>query len=162
MAKTVQSKISIGLNDKQRQAVVAVLKKLLADEIVLYMKTRSFHWNTVGIHFAQMHALFEEQYEALDEIFDDIAERIRALGEFAPGTMADFLQHTRLSEKNNGLKNAQEQLAVLLSDHESVICNLRDDIEIVGKQTDVGTEDFLTGLLEQHEKTAWMLRAHLG
>ena len=82
--------INIGLSDKSRTAITAILDVLLPDEVLLYIKTRNFHWNVVSPSFSEMHKFFEEQYEALDEIFDDVAERIRALGGRAPGSMADL------------------------------------------------------------------------
>ena len=152
--------VNIGLSDKSRAAITAILDVLLADEVLLYIKTRNFHWNVVSPSFSEMHKFFEEQYEALDEIFDDVAERIRALGGRAPGSMAEFIKLTRLSETSGKVARAPEMVRALLDDHEKVIRHIRTDIERVAAADDVGTEDFLTGLLETHEKMAWMLRSY--
>jgi starvation-inducible DNA-binding protein len=109
----------------------------------------------------ELHEFFEEQYEALDEILDSVAERLRSIGSRAPGSMTEFLRDTRLSETNGHVAHAAEIIAVLLADHESVIRSIRGDLDAVGASGDAGSEDFLVGLLEQHEKMAWMLRSHL-
>jgi starvation-inducible DNA-binding protein len=155
-------KTNIGLSDKQRAAVVKILNTLLADEYVLYTKTRRFHWNVTGTHFSELHKFFEAQYEALDEIVDQVAERARALGGLAAGSLAEFSQLTRLKENAGKNPNDQGMLAALLDDHEAIIRHLRKDLEEVSeKHGDMGTNDFLTGLMEEHEKTAWMLRSYL-
>lgn len=155
-------KPNLGLSAKALDSVVGALAVLLADEHVLYVKTRNFHWNVTGPHFGPLHALFEKHYDELAETIDEIAERIRALGGTAPGSMAAFLKLARLSEATGRPPKDSEMIAVLLADHEAVIRELRGTIELAGKHGDEGTADFLTGLMEAHEKTAWMLRAHLG
>ena len=155
-------KLNIGLLEKERTGVVQILGVLLADEYVLYTKTRNYHWNVVGPQFNDLHKFFEAQYNELNEIVDEVAERARALGGRALGTLAEFSQHTRLGEHPGKYPAAQRMLANLLADHEAIIRTLRTDIETVGeKHRDAGTADFLTGLMEQHEKMAWMLRAFL-
>jgi len=153
--------VNIGLAEKTRKIVIDILGTLLADEVVLYIKTRNFHWNVVAPNFSEMHQFFEGQYEALDEVFDDVAERIRSLGGRAPGSMGEFLKLTRLSEKTGQIAHAPDMVQVLLDDHEQVIRSLRADIEKIAPLGDAGTEDFLTALLEEHEKMAWMLRSYL-
>ena len=150
----------IGLSDKSRKTMVDVLNRLLADEFVLYVKTRNFHWNVVGPNFSELHKFFEAQYEALDDTVDEVAERARALDGMAAGSMTDYLKLARLTEASSH-HSAPEMLRVLLADHEQVLRQLRDDIETAGDAGDKGTEDFLTGLMEQHEKTAWMLRSYV-
>ncbi|GBD25125.1 DNA protection during starvation protein 2 [bacterium HR30] len=153
-------KVNIGLTDNQREGVCAILRKLLADEFVLYTKARNYHWNVVGPQFHDLHKLFEDQYEALDDIVDDVAERIRALGGVSPGTLEEFRQATRLREEPGKVPSAREMVRNLAEDHEAIVRQLRQDIAVVQDQHhDVGTADFLTGLMEQHEKHAWMLRA---
>ncbi|MCS6804448.1 MAG: DNA starvation/stationary phase protection protein [Acidobacteriota bacterium] len=155
-------KPNIGLNNKNRDAVVEILNRLLADEYVLYTKTRNYHWNVVGPQFNDLHKFFEAQYDELNEIVDEVAERARSLGGPSLGTLKEFLQHTRLKEHPGEYPNAQKMLQNLLADHEAVIRYLREDLVTVGeKYGDAGTNDFLTGLMEQHEKMAWMLRAFL-
>ena len=151
----------IGLSERSRAAVGGILEALLADEVLLYLKTRNFHWNVVGADFSEMHKFFEAQYEALDEVFDDVAERIRSLGGRAPGSMAEFLKRARLKENAGTVAHALEMVAALLADHESLIRQLRADIGSVEHLGDAGTEDFLTGLLAEHEKMAWMLRSYV-
>jgi starvation-inducible DNA-binding protein len=155
-------KPEIGIEDTDRQGVVDILNRVLADEYVLYTKSRNYHWNVVGIHFQPLHTLFQSQYEELDEIIDDVAERARSLGGRAAGSMAEFLQLTRLQEAPPKIVPAEVMLSDLTEDHERIIRGLRVSLEMSHeKYNDAGTSDFLTGLMERHEKMAWMLRAHL-
>ena len=142
--------------------MVELLTRLLADEYVLYTKTRNYHWNVLGLQFNDLHKFFESHYEELNDIVDDVAERGRTLGGKAIGTLEEFLKHTRLEEEPASYPDAPGMLANLLADHESVIRQLRNDLEACADQyKDMGTSDFLTGLMEKHEKMAWMLRAFL-
>jgi starvation-inducible DNA-binding protein len=153
---------NIGLSEKQRAGVVTILNTLLADEYLLYTKTRNYHWNVVGQQFNDLHKFFEAQYNELNEIVDAVAERARSLGDNALGTMTEFLKCTRLKEQPGDYPNARDMIANLLADHEALIGHLRVDLETCAeKYHDIGTNDFLTGLMEQHEKKAWMLRAFL-
>jgi len=143
-------------------AVEPLVQRLLADEYVLYTRTRNYHWNVIGPRFHDLHKLFEEQYRELDEVVDQLAERSRALGAPAVATLTEFLQLTRLKEEPNHYPDDRRMVANLLADHETLIRQLRTDLETAGDRFhDIGTNDFLTGLLERHEKTAWMLRALL-
>ena len=108
-----------------------------------------------------MHIFFESQYNEVEEIIDEVAERIRQLGQVAPGSLKDFIQLTRLSEKKLRKNDSQSFIKALLEDQESVISYIREVVEKMDDSKDFGTEDFLVGLLEKHEKMAWMLRAHL-
>lgn len=151
---------NIDIPDKDRQAVVDILNRLLSDEYVLYTKTRNYHWNVTGPQFNDLHKFFEAQYEELNEFVDEVAERARQLGGRAFGTLAEFAKTARLTEQPGTAPAAKEMLANLLADHEAVIRTLRSDIgPVLDRHKDVGTSDFLTGLLEKHEKMAWMLRA---
>jgi starvation-inducible DNA-binding protein len=152
---------NIAIADKSQQHVVNTLNALLADEYVLYTKTRNYHWNVVGPQFNDLHKFFEGQYEALDQIVDDVAERARTLGGRALGTLAEFGQEARLKEHPGERPDARMMLADLLADHETVVRQLRDDLATAAGLGDAGTSDFLTGLMEKHEKMAWMLRAFL-
>lgn len=152
---------NIGIGEKQRNTVGGILNVLLADEFVLYVKTRRFHWNVVGSDFGELHKFFESQYEALDEIVDEVAERARALDVVSAGSLQEFLKSTRLKEQAGKNPDARGMLAALLADHETVIRAVRKDLETAARLGDAGTNDFLTGLLEQHEKMAWMLRVYL-
>ena len=152
----------IGINAENRQAVANELIKLLADEFILYTKTRNAHWNVEGPDFHAMHLFFESQYEQLDDIMDGVAERVRQLGHFAPATVKSFLELTHLTEKVADKNNSLTFIKELLEDHESIIEFIRGNIEpFASKYHDYGSSDYITGLLEEHEKMAWMLRAHL-
>jgi len=153
---------NIGISPQNRNGVMEILTKLVSDEYVLYTKTRNYHWNVTGPQFNDLHKFFESQYEEIDTIIDDVAERIRELGGMSIATLVEFTKNTRLKEEPNTYPDAKTMLSNLLNDHESVIRNLRTDLETcTSKYQDAGTTDFLTGLLEQHEKMAWMLRAFL-
>lgn len=148
--------------ERNAQAVATLLNTLLADEYVLYTKTRNAHWNVQGSDFFGLHQFFEKQYDELAETIDDVAERVRSVGHFALGTMKEFLQVTRLSEQNPGFSKQEQIIQALLNDHESIINELlRDVIVFQEEYNDPGTADFCTQILEQHEKMAWMLRSHL-
>ena len=153
---------NIGITPKNLQAVAAELSKLLADEFVLYTKTRNAHWNVTGPDFHSMHLFFESQYEQLDEVMDSVAERIRQLGHFAPATLQNFLSLTHLTEKLGEKNTSLGFIKELVMDHEAIIVFIRENInKFAGEYGDAGSSDFITGLIEEHEKMAWMLRAHL-
>lgn len=153
---------NIGISNQNLPLITNLLNQLLADEFVLYTKTRNFHWNVTGSHFHELHKMFEAQYEELDDIIDEVAERARSLGGIAAGSLAEFIKLTRLKEQSGSLLKDHAMINALLEDHESVIKTLRADLETCQNQwSDAGTADFLTGLMEQHEKIAWMLRASL-
>jgi starvation-inducible DNA-binding protein len=155
-------KPEIGLLDKNRDAVVKILNTTLSDEMVLLVKTRNYHWNITGPQFNDLHKFLDAQYGELNEIVDDVAERARTLGGMAFGTMGEFQKQSRLKEHPGQHPSPKSMLSNLLSDHESIIRTLRADQAICqSNHGDVGTSDFLTGLMEQHEKMAWMLRSYL-
>ena len=153
---------NIGIADDRRDGVLRILTALLADEYVLYTKTRNYHWNVVGPQFNDLHKFFETQYDALNEVVDEVAERSRTLGGPAIGTLAEMLDHARLKEHAKQYPDAKQMLANLLADHEAIVRTLRGDVAAtMDKFDDAGTSDFLTGLMEKHEKMAWMLRSFL-
>jgi starvation-inducible DNA-binding protein len=155
-------KASIGIAPANLQAVAGELSKLLADEYVLYTKTRNAHWNVEGADFHSMHIFFEQQYEQLDEILDSVAERIRQLGHYAPATLQSFLKLTHLTEESRERNDSLGFIKELVVDHENIIIFLRENInKFANEYADLGTSDFITGLMEDHEKMAWFLRAHL-
>lgn len=155
-----QHKINIGLSDDQRQQVIDILTKTLADQYIVYLKTQKYHWNVVGPEFYHFHLLLEKQYDELNEGIDEIAERIRQIGGKAIGTMAEFTKTTRLSEDPGEYPAARDMLHNLLHDHEAIIRQLREDIDrLSDKIGDQTTADFLTAQAEVHEKQAWMLNA---
>lgn len=154
-------KPNIEISDKNRQAVADILNTLLSDEYVLYTQTRNAHWNITGSNFSELHKFFESQYEILDNIIDDVAERVRSIGHYSLGSLKDFLDMTRIDE-NKELSKEKDALQSLLAGHETIIQALRKEIPLVtDKFQDLGTGDFITGIMEQHEKMAWMLRAYL-
>jgi len=152
----------IGINTENRKAVAVELSKLLADEFVLYTKTRNAHWNVEGPDFHSMHLFFESQYNQLDDVMDSVAERIRTIGHYAPATLKSFLDLTHLTERTANKNDSMTFIKELLEDHESIIEFIRGNIEpFASKYHDYGTSDYITGLMEDHEKLAWMLRSHL-
>jgi starvation-inducible DNA-binding protein len=155
-------KTEIGIKPANAAEVAQSLNRVLADEHVLYIKTRKAHWNVEGPDFLAIHRFFEEQYKQLEGVIDDVAERIRTIGHYAEATLAAFLQETHLSEDSREKNDSEGFIKSLLEDHESIIIHLRENIERYDEEwKDAGTTDFITGLLETHEKMAWMLRAHL-
>ncbi len=155
-------KANIGINEKNSLAVATILNKLLADEHVLYVKLRNYHWNIEGSNFMEMHKFYETQYGAIGEEIDEVAERIRKIGHYAEGRMKDFLKLTNLNE-GNYTNDQRKQLQSLLYDHETIIREIRKNIPVVeDKYKDIGSSDFLTGLMKEHEKWAWMIRSYLG
>ncbi|MDX2136455.1 MAG: DNA starvation/stationary phase protection protein [Chloroflexota bacterium] len=156
-----RNKPNIGLPDNARSDVCAILNGRLADVFVLYTKTRNYHWNVTGPRFQPLHEFFEEQYELLDETMDEMAERVRQLGGKAAGSLDQFLRLTQLREDTNGVPTEDQMLTNLLNDHEAIIRQLREDVDFTANCHDAGTSDFLTGIMEQHEKMAWMLRSFL-
>jgi starvation-inducible DNA-binding protein len=155
-------KLNIGLTEHDGKGVAHILNENLCDEYVLYTKTRNCHWNVTGPAFASLHRFLERQYGELDEIVDSVAERVRSVGGWAMGTLAEFSGKTKLKEHPGVYPDAESMLEELAADHEAVIRRLRGDLVTCDKKYhDAGTCDFLTGLMERHEKMAWMLRAHL-
>lgn len=152
---------NIGIQREDSCAISDVLKKLLADEYVLYVKTQNYHWHVYGPHFSELHKTFGDQYAMLAIIIDTVAERIRVLGGPALTTLSDFVQHSQLKEESGVVPNAQMMIKNLLADHEAIIRSIRGSMDIVTQANDYGTESLFGTLLEKHEKTAWMLRASL-
>lgn len=150
----------IGIPEVQTDKIVDMLHKTLADEHVLLIKTRNYHWNIRSSSFMELHKFYEAQYEVLTELIDEIAERVTQLGERAVGTMKEFLSITRLEEGPYHHQQDQ-QIKQLLHDHEELCKHLRNHIEKTDKYSDPVTTDFMTGVLAQHEKMAWMLRSFL-
>jgi len=152
----------IGIKPEDSVHVADSLNKLLSDEHVLYIKTRNAHWNVVGPDFAAQHKFFEGQYGDLEIIIDQVAERIRAIDHYTVGTMEDYLKLTQLNENSRENNDSLSFIKDLLEDHESIIISLRENISrFANDWQDIGSSDFITGLMETHEKMAWMLRSHL-
>lgn len=155
-------KINIGLTDEQRAGVVALLNRDVADAYLVLIKTKKFHWDVVGPQFRSLHQIWEEHYQALTTNIDAMAERVRTLGGFPVGTAQGFLENASIKEQPDNIPLATEMVAQLVDDHELIIRNLREHVDACGEQFhDQGTADFLTGLMEQHEEMAWMLRSFI-
>lgn len=154
-------KTLIGITPSHLKKSTDNLKILLSSEMVLYVKTRKFHWNVRGNNFMELHKLFENQYNELETSIDEIAERIGTLGENATGTLKEFLKLSILKEENKAVSKEQ-MLKELVLDYETLIVKLRDFIdEAENTCKDAGTADFLTGILKAHEFTAWTLRRYI-
>ncbi|CAL1521048.1 DNA starvation/stationary phase protection protein [Chitinophaga sp. MM2321] len=154
-------KVQIGVSAEHTKQIALELNKVLADELLVYAKTRNSHWNIEGDNFMEMHKFFEEQYEELEEYGDEVAEYIRKLGHYAEGRYADVLKLTNLVESEYS-NDQKKQLKELLDDHETIIRNLRRLIdEFDEKYKDKAASDFVTGLLQNHLKLAWMIRSYL-
>lgn len=155
-------KPEIGISDKNMKGVVTLLSGVLSNEMVLYIKSRKFHWNVAGESFMELHKLFEKQYKQLELIIDEVAERIGKLGQKAIGTLAEFSKHSSLKEQPGKYVSADEMIKELLEDHQTVIIQLRKGITDCADQfKDAGTADLLTKHMEEHETIAWVLRRYL-
>ena len=153
-------KIEIGIVEKDRTAIAQGLSRLLADSYILYLKTHNFHWNVEGPMFNTLHIMFMEQYTELWNSLDEIAERIRALGSYAPGSYKKFVQLSSIAEAEEGTP-AKEMIRQLLEGHEAVAKTARGIYPAAEVGHDEATMDLLTQRLQVHEKTAWMLRSLL-
>lgn len=155
-------KPQIGITEEHLKESISYLSSILANEMILYIKLRKFHWNVSGESFMELHKLFEGQYRQLEESIDEIAERVSKLGGNTIGTMEEFSGLTILLESPGQYPSQKEMLTELVEDHETVILQLRNDIEVCAKKIgDAGTADFLTGLMESHETMAWVVRRYL-
>ncbi|MCD6056366.1 MAG: putative dna-binding stress protein [Gammaproteobacteria bacterium] len=152
--------MNMGISQKEREEIAGHLSRLLADTYLLYLKTHNFHWNVTGPQFDSLHLLFEGQYTELALAVDEIAERIRALGAFAPGSFATYLKLASIREEE-GHPEAMQMIEQLTRDHETVAATARSVFPLASKVHDEATADLLTERLRFHEKTAWMLRSHL-
>ena len=154
--------VDIGIDDRARKKVAEILQAILADEYILYTETRNYHWNVTGDRFNDLHKFFESQYTELSTVIDDVAERIRSIGERPDGTLTAFLKTGRVQENLTNDIDSDTMILRLLSGHQSLIRNLRTDlVACLEKYGDAGTNNFLTDLMEKHEKMAWMLRSFL-
>lgn len=154
-------KISIGLSEEQLKMSTDILSAVLVDEVTLYTKTRKFHWNVSGESFMELHKLFEHQYKEIEEVIDEVAERIGKLGSVTIGTMTQYTKMTKLQEWPDQYPTRMKMVEELVEDHETVIKELRENIGKCNKNGDAGTTDFLTGIMQEHETIAWTLRRYL-
>ena len=152
----------IGLSEENLEKSINLLATVLSDEMTLYIKTRKFHWNVSGQSFMELHKLFEVQYSELELLIDNVAERISKLGGKTIGTMSEFLLLTRIVEHPNKYPIQKAMITELLNDHKTIIYELRKGIDVCTEEChDAGTADLLTGILQQHETIAWILRRYL-
>jgi starvation-inducible DNA-binding protein len=152
--------IDIGIPPKQRTAIAAGLSKLLADTYLLYLKTHSFHWNVEGPMFQTLHQMFMDQYTETWNAIDLIAERIRSLGEYAPGTYKEYSKLARIRE-TDGVPKAEKMVQLLIEGQQAVTRTAREVLPIAEEANDQPTLDLLTQRMQIHEKNAWMLRSLL-
>lgn len=149
---------NIGLESDVRQPIINILNNTLANETVLSLKTRNAHWNVSGTGFYELHILFDTQYKQMNDIADEIAERVRMVGGFAIGSMAEYLSNTQLVEQAGDIPDVLH----LLADHEKIIRFLHEDIKKCNDEfEDEGTSDLLISLMRLHERMAWMLRSYI-
>jgi starvation-inducible DNA-binding protein len=152
--------IDTGIAAKDRARIAEGLSRLLADTYAIYLKTHNFHWNVTGPMFNTLHLMFEAQYTELWTATDLIAERIRSLGHFAPGTYAEFAKLSSIRE-TPGQPKAEAMIRLLVEGNEAVVRTARSILPVVGKANDEPTADLLTQRMQIHEKNAWMLRSLL-
>lgn len=152
------NEINIGISEKDRKSVCKGLNKLLADSYLLYLKTQNYHWNVTGPMFSSLHLLFEEQYQEQAKAIDVIAERIRALGEFAPGSFAAFSKVTSIKEETL-IPSAEEMIHSLVQGNEAVVTTAREIVSVADACEDDVTSDLMIERMQIHEKNAWMLRS---
>jgi len=158
----IMRKLNIGLSEEQRAGVVELLNRDLSNGYLLLIKTKKYHWDVVGPQFRSLHQIWEEQYQALTETIDSMAERVRQLGGYPVGTAEGFLKHASIKEHAGDIPTAAGMVANLVDDHEEIIRSFRQHIDQCSDDFhDEGTADFLTGLMEQHEEMAWMLRSFI-
>lgn len=152
--------IDIGINDKDREEIAESLKHLLADTYTLYLQSHNFHWNVTGPQFSNLHTMFELHYTELAVAVDDIAERIRALGVFAPGTYREFVQLASIKETAH-IPNADEMVRILVKNHEQIVKIARKALKCAQDGNDESSMALVSDRMRVHEKTAWMLRSLL-
>jgi starvation-inducible DNA-binding protein len=153
--------LNIGISPKDLKKSTNILASILSNEMILYVKTRKFHWNISGNSFMELHKLFEDQYRIIESNIDEVAERISQLGEKTIGTMKEFIENSTLKESPKEYVSQKNMLEELLQNHEQLITEFRDYIPSFEESNDAGSADFVTGLLQQHEKMAWILRRYL-
>ncbi|AZG36473.1 MAG: Dps family protein [Shewanella psychromarinicola] len=150
--------IDIGIKKEDRLKIADGLKSLLADSYTLYLQTHNFHWNVTGIHFRELHLMFEEHYTELALAVDDIAERIRTLDVAAPGTYKEFARLSSIKEIE-GVPSSADMVDLLTKGHEQVIKTARQVLKLAQAAEDESTAALVSDRMRIHEKTAWMLRA---
>ncbi len=151
--------LNTGIVESKRQGIAKALSHVLADTYVLYLKTHKYHWNVKGPLFHSLHALFEEHYTALAQAVDEIAERIRVMGEESPGSFEEFSKISVLKGDPDHGVSAEQMVTKLLHDHEQVALRVKEVLKSCEGANDEGTVSLMGSRLEFHEKTAWMLKS---
>ncbi|EGI54039.1 ferritin-like domain protein [Sphingomonas sp. S17] len=153
--------MNIGIDETKRKEITGGLARLLADTYTLYLTTHNFHWNVSGPMFNSLHAMFMAQYTELWNAVDPIAERIRSLGEPAPGSYAQFARLSSLADAPETPPKAEAMIRILAEGHEATARSARSLFPLADKAGDQATADLATQRVAVHEKAAWMLRALL-
>ena len=155
---TILIQPNIGLESDVRLPIIKILNSILSNEAVLTLKTRNAHWNVHGASFFELHILFDTQYKQLNDISDEIAERVRMVGGIAIGSFTEFLFQTQLEEQPGEVPD----ILHLLADHETIIRFLHEDIRKCNDEyEDEGTSDLMVSVMRMHEKMAWLLRSYI-
>lgn len=152
-------KTKFGLDKATSGDILDRLNTFISDLQVLYVKTLRCHWNMEDPRFFFLHKLLDDQYHQLAEDIDSVAERMRAVGGFAPGSLREFIKHARLKEMDSN-PSADAMLKELAESYEQLILLIRKDISAIEKK-DLGTADLLIKIVGEFEKQAWILRSHL-
>jgi starvation-inducible DNA-binding protein len=148
------------VSEQNASTIVKSLNTFLADSYALLQKSHIYHWNVEGANFVALHQLFEEQYNDLFAAVDEIAERIRAIGAYAPTSLKAFADGRSLSDTVQ-TQNDQDMIADLLSDHRALAKAAIEGSKLAADNGDNGTEDLLIARRQVHEKAAWMLQSLL-
>ena len=151
---------NIEMTDQAKGDCAEALSRVLADTYVLYLKTHNYHWNVEGSMFRALHEMFEEQYRDLWNTIDEIAERIRALGHYAPGTHEKFKRFASVQD-NEDVPPADDMLGELITDNETVARTIRSVISTTQAAGDEASADLMVSRLAMHEKQIWMMKSTL-
>lgn len=161
LKKTDRLSVAIGVEQKKREKVANALSGFLASTYMLYLKTHYYHWNVTGSNFSSLHELFEQQYNSLLVAGDDLAERVRALGHFTPGTVNEFIELSEIKDDNKLPASADDMVRNLLIANEACSAQARSVLKIAEDAQDEVTMDLMVSRMTAHEKAAWMLRSTL-
>jgi starvation-inducible DNA-binding protein len=157
----IEKRVNLGISDEHRAQIAEGLCHVLADSYLLYLKTHNFHWNVTGPQFRALHTMFEEQYTELAAAIDEIAERIRTLGYYAPGSFTEYKELGTIEEAT-GPRDAMTMVQQLVDGNEKLIRTVRNALPVIEEAGDEATLDLMTQRLHNHSKVAWMLRSTLG
>lgn len=150
---------NIGVGAEATETIVNLLQKLLADQNLLYVKLRKYHWNVTGDNFFQLHEAFEGAYTELADLIDVTAEYVRQYGALAIGTLSEFQKYATLDEKAGHNPDGKTMAKEIAEDFEAICRYLREDIEAIDDFDDPAAEDMMTQMLRAHQKSAWLFRS---